>query len=297
MREQFMRIAMARLRSTYPFKPQRRAVAAKMWVRYLDRKAMQQWFKEQQEIARQEEWQKMEDALNKRMDIIGQNGNTADGYLKTCVSCNKEKAFIDFSNNNASPDGKHSYCKECSNQKNKEWREKNSEKNKQTIKKWKEANADKIREYKRKRKPTEKEKDGKKRWTEKNAEKLKEYQRQYKKKNQKRLNELEQKRKQVDPVYRIVCSIRSRVSALCKSISEERNLSATKSIGLNRDEFKKYIESKFQEGMTWENYGEWHIDHIKPLSTATTEEQVMELNHYTNLQPLWAIENLRKSNK
>jgi hypothetical protein len=51
-----------------------------MWVRYLDRKAMQQWFKEQQEVARQEEWQKMENALNKRMDIIGQNGNTGEHY-------------------------------------------------------------------------------------------------------------------------------------------------------------------------------------------------------------------------
>jgi hypothetical protein len=48
MREQFMRIAMALLRSTYPFKPQRRAVAARMWVKYLDRKAMAQWFKDQE---------------------------------------------------------------------------------------------------------------------------------------------------------------------------------------------------------------------------------------------------------
>ncbi len=48
MRDQFMRIAMAQLRSTYPFKPQRRAVAARMWVKYLDRKAMAQWFKDQE---------------------------------------------------------------------------------------------------------------------------------------------------------------------------------------------------------------------------------------------------------
>jgi len=286
MKDQFMRIAMARLKSIYPFKPQRRAVAAKMWVRFVNKKSDNQPC-----------WQDEEEELNKRMNIIGQNGNTADGYLKICVSCNKEKAFIDFSNNNASPDGKHSYCKECSSQKNKEWREKNSEKNKQTIKKWKEANPDKIREYKRKRKPTEKEKEDKKRWNEKNAEKLKDYQKQYKKKNQKRLSELEQKRKQSDPVYRIICNIRSRVSDFCKSISQNRNLSATKSIGLNREDFKKYMESKFQEGMTWENYGQWHVDHIKPLSLATTEIEVMELNHYTNLQPLWAVENLKKSNK
>jgi hypothetical protein len=67
MREQFMRIAMARLRSTYPFKPQRRAVAAKMWTEHLERHAMREWMRTEQE-------------LNNRMDIIGQNGNTGEHY-------------------------------------------------------------------------------------------------------------------------------------------------------------------------------------------------------------------------
>ena len=49
--------------------------------------------------------------------------------------------------------------------------------------------------------------------------------------------------------------------------------------------------------MTWENQGEWHFDHIIPISSAQTEEEVIKLNHYTNFQPLWAEDNLRKSNK
>lgn len=275
---------MARLRSIYPFKPQRQAVAARMWVQYLERYAKR-------------EWERNEEEMNKRMDIIGHNGATAEGYIKSCVSCKIEKAFIDFPNNTKSPDGKHSYCKACSNQKNKEWRQKNSQRNKETVKRWKEANADRIREYKRNRELTENEKQGKKKWAIANAEKLKQYGKEYKKKNQKRLNEAERIRKQQDPVYRAICSIRSRVSDLCKAIGQEKNRSTTKAIGLNQVEFKVYIESKFKEGMTWDNYGEWHIDHIKPLSLATTEEEVMELNHYTNLQPLWAEENLKKSNK
>jgi len=87
MREQFMRIAMARLRSTYPFKPQRQAVAARMWVQYLERSAAKQWEREQMRQVRacamhaeQQEWDLMEEELNKRMDIIGTNGNEGEHY-------------------------------------------------------------------------------------------------------------------------------------------------------------------------------------------------------------------------
>jgi hypothetical protein len=51
------------------------------------------------------------------------------------------------------------------------------------------------------------------------------------------------------------------------------------------------------EEMSWENQGEWHLDHIMPISLAKTEEEVIKLNHYTNFQPLWAEDNVRKSNK
>ena len=65
-------------------------------------------------------------------------------------------------------------------------------------------------------------------------------------------------------------------------------------VGINYEEFKQYMESKFQVGMTWGNRGDWHIDHIIPLSTAKSEEELIALSHYTNLQPLWAIDNLKK---
>jgi hypothetical protein len=72
-------------------------------------------------------------------------------------------------------------------------------------------------------------------------------------------------------------------------------------LGCNPQEFKSYIESKFKDGMSWENYGDkgWHIDHIIPCSAfdLTDTEQQKKCFHYTNTQPLWAIENLKKGFK
>ena len=68
-------------------------------------------------------------------------------------------------------------------------------------------------------------------------------------------------------------------------------------LGCSFEEARRHIEKQFKPGMSWENRSEWHIDHIIPLASAKTEEEVIKLCHYTNLQPLWARENLRKGAK
>ena len=68
-------------------------------------------------------------------------------------------------------------------------------------------------------------------------------------------------------------------------------------IGMNYNDFKEYMESMFLEGMNWENRGEWHIDHIIPLSSAKSKEELVKLCHYTNLQPLWGEDNIKKGDK
>lgn len=67
-------------------------------------------------------------------------------------------------------------------------------------------------------------------------------------------------------------------------------------LGCNHNKIRKHIESQFQPGMTWDNHGWWHIDHIKPLSTAKTEKQLMMRFRWQNLRPLWREANLRKKN-
>ncbi len=77
--------------------------------------------------------------------------------------------------------------------------------------------------------------------------------------------------------------------------------SAVRDLGCSIDELKLHLESKFKPGMTWENHSllGWHIDHIKPLASfdLTNRDELLKAIHYTNLQPLWAEENMKKGSK
>ena len=68
-------------------------------------------------------------------------------------------------------------------------------------------------------------------------------------------------------------------------------------LGISYEGFREHIEKQFTEGMSWGNRHLWHMDHIMPISSATNEEELIKLNHYTNFQPLWAEDNLRKGDK
>ncbi len=100
-----------------------------------------------------------------------------------------------------------------------------------------------------------------------------------------------------DPVVKLKVQIRSLISKKFTKKGFKKNNKAEIILGCSFLFFKSYIEAKFQNGMTWKNYGEWHFDHIMPLATANTEKEVMQLNNYTNFQPLWGIENILKRDK
>lgn len=102
---------------------------------------------------------------------------------------------------------------------------------------------------------------------------------------------------QNDPNFRLRCNISSRLSHALSN--GHKSLKTMELLGCSLEEFWQHLESQFQPGMTRENYGKWHVDHIKPCISfdLTKISQQKECFHYTNLQPLWAEENLKKGSK
>lgn len=113
--------------------------------------------------------------------------------------------------------------------------------------------------------------------------------------NRTKINARKYKRYRNDVNFKIADILRSRVAKFLK------NGSAFDALGCTLDQFKNYLESKFQPGMTWDNWSKtgWHIDHIRPLSSfdLTDPVQFAAATHYSNLQPLWAKDNLAKGAK
>ena len=103
---------------------------------------------------------------------------------------------------------------------------------------------------------------------------------------------------QNDILYSLKIKLNGRLHKVLKKNNLTKNYKFCDILGCNLQEFKLYFESKFTEGMSWELMGkEIHIDHIIPCDSAKEEEQLIKLFHYTNLQPLWAKDNITKSNK
>jgi hypothetical protein len=168
--------------------------------------------------------------------------------------------------------GKHK-CKECGRVYFKKYRENNRER----------LNALKREHHKNNR--------------EKALARMKKYHENNRERVLKRGAEYRKKRLKYDPIYKLICSIRSRTREVLKNKNIKKNHRTLDFIGCSPAELAAHLESLFQPGMTWENHGLWHVDHRIPISSGKTELEIMQLNHYTNLQPLWASENLSKGAK
>lgn len=104
-------------------------------------------------------------------------------------------------------------------------------------------------------------------------------------------------RRDTDPLFRLITNMRSRLHIAFKNRNWQKESTTSQLLGCDLEQVMKHIESKFKQGMSWENYGKWHIDHIIPLCSAKTPDDVSKLCHFSNLQPLWALDNIRKKGK
>ena len=203
---------------------------------------------------------------------------------KICGKCNVEKLFIEFSKKKSGKYGLESTCKECK----KEYYQDNKENYKEYSKEYRGNNKEKIKER------------GKE-YYQNNKEKKNEYSKEYYQDNKEKMIESisksVKKRKLNDPLFKLKCNLRTLICNSMRRKGYKKNSRTFNILGCEYSFFLKYMEAQFKDGMTWENHGEWHIDHIMPMYAAQTEEEALELNHYTNFQPLWAEENLYKSNK
>jgi len=239
---------------------------------------------------------------------------------KVCNNCKEEKKVSEFYKKKRK--NYYSYsseCKECIKEKRKEYYQENTDSIKEKRKEYYQENTDNIKEKTKQYKRDNKEyyqykaKD----YREKNGDKLNDYSRKYREENKESIKEQRKEyyeknkeeiirknyeyiknKRETDTLFKLKHNIGSLIRVSFNRKNIKKAMKTTEILGCSIKEFREYLENQFDKNMNWENHGTyWELDHIKPISLAITEEEIYELNHYTNFQPLYWEDNLSKSNK
>jgi hypothetical protein len=217
---------------------------------------------------------------------------------KRCYKCKEKKEVSFMVKCNRTTDGYSTICKQCKSnhyEQNKTEILKKQEiyrsTHKQEIaardKKYAENNKDKIQKYRAD-------------YYEQNRDatrvKSKEYYQSNREKCIRRGIEWKRERLKEDPIFRLECNLRSRVKNAIKFDAGEKAEGTFKLLGCTIQQVRTFLEAEFEPGMSWDNYGEWHVDHIRPCASFNLEdpEEQKKCFHWTNLQPLWALDNILK---
>jgi hypothetical protein len=144
-----------------------------------------------------------------------------------------------------------------------------------------------------------------KNWYEHNKEHRKEYLKEYREKNIDRIREVkrtyEKTRKHNDPIYKLINNFRTAIYQVLKENNVQKNGHYFEILKYSPEDLIFHLERQFKDGMKWDNYGEWHVDHVLPISRHNIQEigdeEFMKCWSLNNLQPMWGEENIRKSNK
>ena len=212
--------------------------------------------------------------------------------MRQCSKCKQNKAAEDFYKGR-------SECKECQKayyqqnsekikERNKAHYQQNAEKKKEQMKAYRKQNSEKIKAYRKQ-----------------NREKIKEQKKAYRKQNRDKIRIYERNKHKTDINFKLSKNLRTRIRCVLKGKSKSKKTMDL--IGCSVDFLKKHLENQFQAGMSWNNYGNpngdhsecWHVDHIVPCASfdLSDPKQQQKCFHYSNLQPLWAKDNLSKGAK
>ena len=231
---------------------------------------------------------------------------------KICAKCGIEKELIEFPKDKNKKDGHTSSCKNCK----KEYRDSNKELISLIGKRYRDKNRDSelVRQanYRRENRESIRKKDRERYrlnpdkskeyhslWVIYNKDSVRKYNRYY--------NKIYKKtRSEKDPLFKLSLCIRDLIRRSINSKGFSKKSKTSSILGCSFEDFKSYIESKFEPWMTWENKGlyngelnyGWDLDHIIPISSAKSEDELIKLNHYLNFQPLCSKTNryIKKDN-
>jgi len=236
--------------------------------------------------------------------------------MKTCSKCGESKPRSEYHKCSSKTDGLTSHCKACRNahhaeynsricgkeqyrryrardpegyaRRSREYYEANKERIKERSRKWRKENpkrraANRKAEYRRDR---EKAIRNAVEWGKNNPSRRRQIVKNYK------------ERHQADPEHRARNIARKMLIRALEATGKRKEERTFAHLGYTRSDLIDHIESMFDDGMTWENWGEWHIDHIIPVSTLVScgVTDPKKINALSNLQPLWAVDNMSKSN-
>jgi hypothetical protein len=189
--------------------------------------------------------------------------------IKNCPTCNISKNNTEFYKVKNRRDGLFYQCKNCNNK---------------YVKNYNKTHKKEKAEYRRN-------------YYQEHKEASAEYQRNYNQKHKSQKRKWWKNKTKVDINFKILGNLRKRIWDTLKGNSKSAR--TMKLIGCSIINLRKYLQKQFKSGMNWKNYGKWHIDHIIPCSKfdLSKPKEQRKCFHYTNLQPLWAKDNWRKSDK
>ena len=222
--------------------------------------------------------------------------------MKTCSKCGDEKSINEFSKGN-DKDGLSYWCKKCVSECSRKYYLDRNEINPDYLKEYYQENKERFKDNQKRYQKNNPEKGNirMRNWRKNNPNRAKENQKNYRSlsKYKEKRNKSLKLRRLNDPVFRLNSNMSS---VIRRSLKGNKNGNTwNKLVGYDTLQLKQHIEAQFKEGMAWDNYGKWHIDHRVPVSlfniTSAKSKGFKKCWALENLQPMWEKDNLKKSNK